>query len=115
MPDVIQQEIDKCISFPEYLALSKAISNKVGFLILAFIRLHPHAPPEDLAVVGGRMAKIWVIASKDTGYLLKIIWDTSSANISGSHLNYIQGIFNKNGSVMRTPPRLEGHAGMRTE
>jgi hypothetical protein len=115
MTDIIQQEIEKCISFPDYLALSNAVNNPVGLLTLSFARLHPHAPKPDVESLGGRIAKLWVIANKDTGYFLKIIWDTSSANIAGSHLNYIQGILNKNGVTRVLPKRLEGHAGMRTE
>jgi hypothetical protein len=115
MTDIIQQEIEKCISFPDYLKLSKAVSNPVGFLTLSFARLHPHAPNSDMESLGGRMAKLWVMAHKDTGYLLKLIWDTSSANIAGSHLNYIQGILGKNGVTRVLPKRLEGHAGMRTD
>lgn len=115
MSDVIQNEMEKCISFPGYLALSKEVVNPVGFLTLTFMRLHPHAPKSDMEALGGRIAKLWVMAHKDTGYFLKIIWDTSSASIAGSHLNYIQGILNKNGVTRVPPKRLEGHAGMRTE
>lgn len=110
MTNIIQQEITNCISFPQYLSLSKEATDKVGVLVLCFRRLHPHAPIEDFKNLGGRVAGLWVKSHKDTGYLLKIIWDTSSANISGSHLNYIQGILTKC-SVSRVPP-LTGHAGM---
>jgi hypothetical protein len=84
-----------CISFPDYLKASAEATNKVGFLILAFQRLHPHAPAEDLAGLNGRMAQLWTIAHKDTGYLLKIIWISAAEGIAGSHLNYIQGILTK--------------------
>ena len=115
MTDVIQLEIEKCISFPDYLELSKAVTNPVGMITLSFMRLHRHAPKSDMEALGGRIAKLWVMAHKDTGYLLKLIWDTSSANIAGSHLNYIQAILGKNGVYRAAPKKLEGHAGMRTE
>lgn len=115
MADIIQQEIEKCISFPDYLELSKAAVNSVGFLTLTFMRLHPHTTKSDIEGLGGRIAKLWAMHGKDTGYLLKLIWDTSSANIAGSHLNYIQAILCKNGFQRTAPKKLEGHAGMRTE
>lgn len=120
MTDIIQQEIEKCVDFPSYLELSKNVTNPVGLLTLSFIRLHPHAPKSDIEGLGGRMAKLWVMSHKDTGYLLKLIWDTSSANIAGSHLNYIQSILQKNKNGYARPmypqkPVLTGHAGMEVE
>jgi hypothetical protein len=92
-------EIKNCVSFPEYLSLSKESVNKVGILVTVFQRLHPHAPKEDSENLGGRMARLWAETHKDTGYLVKIIWNTSSDNIAGSHLNYIQAIIKKTNIV----------------
>ena len=60
-------------------------------MVDVFKACHPRAPPEDFLNLGGRIAGILKLCSGDYGYLLKLIWDTSSADIAGSHLNYIQG------------------------
>jgi len=65
--------------------------NKVGFLVQVFKAFHAHAPPEDFEDLGGRLAGVLKLISNDYGYLLKLIWDTASVAIAGSHLNYIQG------------------------
>ena len=65
--------------------------NKVGFLVDAFKTYHAHAPPEDFGDLGGRIAGILKSISYDYGYLLDRIWNSQSIDISGSHLNYIQG------------------------
>lgn len=88
-------EVTDCISFVNYIHLSKEVTDKVGFLTLAFKRLHPHAPADDLLNTGGRIASLWVKCHKDTGYLLELIWVTAAKNPNGSHLNYIQAIINK--------------------
>jgi len=88
-------EVNECISFVDYIRLSKEVTDKVGFLTLAFKRLHPHAPADDLISLGGRIAGIWSKCHKDTGYLLEVIWVTAAKNPNGSHLNYIQAILNK--------------------
>jgi len=65
---------------------------KIGFLINAFKFYHSHAPADDLENSNGRIAGILKSISYDYGYLLKLIWDSQSIDISGSHLNYIQGM-----------------------
>ena len=89
-------EVNDCVSFVDYIRLSKEVTDKVGFLTLAFKRLHPHAPADDLIGLGGRIAQLWSQkCHKDTGYLLEVIWVTGAKNPNGSHLNYIQAILNK--------------------
>ena len=88
-------EITDCVSFVDYLELSKEATDKVGFLVLCFKRLHVKAPKEDFINIGGRIAKLWVLAHKDTGYLLEVIWCASAKPCNGSHLNYIQAILGK--------------------
>lgn len=65
--------------------------NKVGFLVDTFKAYHAHAPPADFENLGGRLAGILKTISNDYNYLLKLIWDSRSIKIAGSHLNYIQG------------------------
>ena len=93
----------ECVSFPDYLKASAEVPNKIGFLMGAFQRLHPHAPVEDLTGLSGRIAQLWTLAHKDTGYLLKIIWVSAAEGIAGSHLNYIQGILTKKSYVGPVP------------
>jgi hypothetical protein len=66
-------------------------NNAVGVLVDAFRALHPDAPEDDLKDPGGRLGAIMKTCSGDAGYVLKLIWDSSSGSIAGSHLNYIQG------------------------
>jgi len=68
---------------------------KLGLLVEEFSFHHSKAPPEDFENLGGCVAGLLKQVSNDYGYLAKIIWDTSSASIAGSHLNYIQGILRK--------------------
>ena len=96
-------EITDCISFVDYIKLSKEVTNKVGFLTMAFKRLHPHAPADDLVNVGGRIAALWARSHKDTGYLLELIWVTAAKNPNGSHLNYIQAILDKKTNDKKQP------------
>lgn len=65
--------------------------NKTGFLVEVFKEVHSRAPPGDFENLGGRIAGILKTISNDHLYLLGLIWDTSSVEIKGSHLNYIQG------------------------
>jgi hypothetical protein len=88
-------EIIDCVSFVDYIKLSKEVTDKVGLLTMAFKRLHPHCPADDLVNTGGRIAGIWVKCHKDTGYLMEVIWVTAAKNPNGSHLNYIQAIITK--------------------
>lgn len=69
----------------------KESKNKVGTLTDIFKACHENAPPEDFDNLGGRIAGILKQANNDYGYLAKLIWNTSSDSIAGSHLNYIQG------------------------
>lgn len=64
--------------------------NPVAVLVDAFRVLHPGAPSEDLAGLGGRLAGMVRDHPGDQGYILKLIWNTASQDIQGSHLNYIQ-------------------------
>ena len=52
-------EVTDCISFVDYIRLSKEVTDKVGFLTLAFKRLHPHAPADDL--ICRNCETIWTI------------------------------------------------------
>jgi len=93
----VLDSIVKVNTLKGFAALKKEIiasRNKVGFLVDMFKAYHAHAPPEDFENLGGRLAGILNGVSKDYLYLAKQIWDTSSADIAGSHLNYIQGRIN---------------------
>jgi hypothetical protein len=100
----MDKNIESCVSFSDYLGLSKEATNKAGFLVLCFKRLHSNAPKEDFINTGGRIAKLWVLANKDTGYLLEIIWCASAKPCNGSHLNYIQAMLSK--PKINTKPQL---------
>lgn len=82
---------------------------KIGFLGDVFKALHPHAPPEDLQSSASRIAGILKTMNNDYGYLLKLIWDSSSANIAGSHLNYIHGTLRKIHRDIATEYADSGH------
>lgn len=73
------------------LSLNKG-DNPVAVLCDAFKKWHSDAPPEDFEALGDRIAGIAKTVSKDYGYILKLMWDSCSTSITGSHLNYIQGI-----------------------
>ena len=68
---------------------------KLGLLVEEFTFHHQKAPPEDFENLGGRVAGLLKQANNDYGYLAMLIWNTSSASIAGSHLNYIQGMLRK--------------------
>lgn len=70
-------------------------NEKIGLLVEEFEFHHHNAPPEDFNNLGGRIAGILKQTSNDYGYLAKLIWNTSSDSIAGSHLNYIQGMLKK--------------------
>jgi hypothetical protein len=89
-------EITNCIKFKDYLRMSKEVTDKVGFLTLVFKRLYEDMPESDLVNTGGRIAQLWSLCHKDTGYFLKILWIASSESPCGSYLNYIQAIIKKN-------------------
>jgi hypothetical protein len=52
----------------------------------------------------GRMGRIYTLAHKDTGYVVKVIWDTAANGIAGSHLNYIQAIIQKKPQGLKSDP-----------
>lgn len=81
--------------FHDWLAYLNKASNKVGVLIEAFKAWHKTATDIDWENLGGRMGKLYTLANKDAGYLLKIIWETAAADIAGSHLSFIQGKLRK--------------------
>jgi hypothetical protein len=81
-----------CNSLEDYRALMIKAPNQVGFLVSAFKHLHFDAPQEDIDGCGGRIADWWKRKSRDTRYLLGVIWDTKNKQIMGSHLNYIDGV-----------------------
>ena len=86
---------EKSISLNELKNEANKLPNrngKIAFLIDAFKIYHSDAPPDDLENLGGRIAGILKSISYDYGYLLGLIWDSGSIDISGSHLNYIQGM-----------------------
>ncbi len=69
--------------------------DKIGLLVETFEFHHRNAPDGDFADLGGRIAAILKTINNDYGYFLKLIWDTASGNIAGSHLGYIQGIIRR--------------------
>jgi hypothetical protein len=94
----VQNRFDTCSSLEDYRALIVTSGNHVGFLVSAFKRLHPYAPQEDIDGCGGRIADWWKRKSRDTRYILGVIWDTAASEIKGSHLNYIDAtLFPKTG------------------
>ncbi len=80
------------INFEEFNDLLKLSKNKIGTLVEAFKLWHTKAPPEDFEKIGDGIASLINLSNKDYGYILKLIWDSCSASIAGSHLNYIRGI-----------------------
>jgi phage replication O-like protein O len=85
-----------CSTFEDYKNLSDAYQDKVAFLVNAFKKLHSNAPDIDMEKCGGRIAGMYGKKGKDTGFILKIIWDTASMGIAGSHLDYIDAVLFKN-------------------
>ena len=79
---------------------------KIAFLINAFKYYHENAPPADFESLGSRIAGILKLISDDYRYLAKLIWDSSSVDIAGSHLNYIQGMIRKDGKGKRSAQQL---------
>ncbi|GAI31183.1 unnamed protein product, partial [marine sediment metagenome] len=84
----------KVKGFQDVLQELDKIGNKKGkiaFLTDAFKYYHKNAPLIDFEGLGGRIAGILKLISDDYRYLAKLIWDSSSVDIAGSHLNFIQG------------------------
>lgn len=84
--------INKEKNLSDYLKHLKDSPNKIAYLVYAFTRLHDYYTndeQDESKDAYSFMGKIWKNANKDYGYLMKIIWDTSSVTIAGSHLTYI--------------------------
>lgn len=86
--------LTECTKFNDYLVYIRQGKNVVAELTNVLARLHD-LPPEDFVNTIGRMGNIWTLANRDTGYLMKIIWNTASDGIAGSHLSYIKAILLK--------------------
>lgn len=78
--------------FSTLLKTVKESKNKVHALAAIFVVCHRDAPLEDLGELDVRFAVLLKQARGDYGYLAKVIWDSSSAGIAGSHLNYIAAV-----------------------
>ncbi|MFA5306515.1 MAG: hypothetical protein WC365_03635 [Candidatus Babeliales bacterium] len=87
-------QITDCVRFQDYTLYVRSSKNVIAALTNVLGRLHD-LPPEDYENIMGRMGKIYTLANRDTGFLVKVIWDTASNGIAGSHLNYIQSIIQK--------------------
>jgi len=80
------------VSFDDWLKLlneQENVKDRIGVLVVAFRALHPNAPKEDFASLGGQIAGITKI-TKDFPVILKAIWESASRNPVGSHMNYIR-------------------------
>ncbi len=97
--------IDRCNNFDDYKNLLSVTDNQVGFLVAAFKRLHSNAPDSDFQEAGGRLGKLWASNNRDTGYILKKMWDITSVSIAGSHLNYLDGALRGNDSKNKPKDR----------
>jgi len=84
------------MKYREYRDLVKKTNNPIGALVMAFKELHDDAPVQDFEDLGGRMAGICKYNRNDYGLVMKIVWDTCSCGINGSHLNYIQAMITRN-------------------
>ena len=100
--------LGNCFSFEDYRNLMEAYPDKVAFLVDAFKRLHSEATEEDFQKCGGRIAGMWGKKGHDTGFILKVIWDTSSVHPAGSHLDYIHKILFGNGKNSNTAGQKKG-------
>jgi hypothetical protein len=83
------------MKYREYRDLVKKTNNPVGALVMAFKELHDDAPVQDFENLGGRMAGICKYNRNDYGLTMKIVWDSCSCGINGSHLNYIQAMITR--------------------
>ena len=75
-------------------------SKKIGVLVEAFRNLHSRAPTEDFEKVGDRLG--YMAKGGNEGYVLKLLWQSASEDIKGSHLDYIQRMRSK--ITVRDPP-----------
>ena len=86
--------VTDCVRFQDYTLYVRSSKNVIAALTNVLGRLHD-LPPEDYENIMGRMGRIYTAANRDTGFVVKVIWDTASNGIAGSHLNYIQAIIQK--------------------
>lgn len=84
------------LKYREYRDLINKTNNPISALVMAFKDLHDNAPVNDFENLGGRLAGICKCGKNDFGYVMKIIWESCTAGINGSHLNYINAIISKN-------------------
>jgi len=96
-------ELTECIKFSDYLAYVRSSKNIIAALTNVLGRLHD-LPQEDFENTMGRMGRIYTLAHKDTGFIVKVIWDTASNGIAGSHLNYIQAVIQKKPQGLKRNP-----------
>lgn len=87
-------QITECVKFQDYVLFVRSSKNVIAALTNILGRLHD-LPQEDYENTMGRMGRIYTLAHKDTGFIVKVIWDTASNGIAGSHLNYIQAVIQK--------------------
>ena len=81
-------------SFSSFQNALRNGGNKVSVLVMAFKNWHKDAPQEDFDhdLLYGYIGKMAKRLNGDYGYFLKILWDTVTCSISGSHLNYINAM-----------------------
>jgi len=84
--------IDCCFTYSDYQNLLEVYPDKVALLVTAFKKLHSNAPDIDMQKCGGRIAGMYGKKGKDAGFILKVIWDTASHGIAGSHLDFINAV-----------------------
>ena len=75
-------------------------SKKIGVLVEAFRNLHSRAPSEDFKKAGDRLG--YMAKGGNEGYVLKLLWQSASEDIKGSHLDYIQRMRSR--ATVRDPP-----------
>ena len=101
-----------CFTFEHYHNLMGVYPDQIAFLVTAFKKLHSNAPDIDIEKCGGRLAGMWSKKGKDTGYILKVIWDTASVGITGSHLDYISAVLFKGHDGKPRGQRIPGPGGI---
>jgi len=90
--------------FTTLLNAVKESKNKVECLAAIFVICHQDTPVDDYKEILPRMGVLLKQVRGDCGYLAKVIWDTSSAGIAGSHLNYIAATLTKKNQRLATNP-----------
>ncbi len=102
--------MDNLVNFQQLRNSIIESKNKVAFLVESFKKLHSDALPEDLdGNLGGRIARLYILANKDYVRVLQAVWMSSACGIRGSHLNYIQKMIEKKNEnvkkVVKSLPR----------